>query len=133
MTAAERLQAEKERLLATTGFYVPPYRMANLMKAAAKIMDIVIKADTNICYLPEGFKKVREIIYTALFVVILSVLCWQGWLQAQEFVGVTLMGLPVDKFYIYLAIPVGAALMMLQYLLNLFCAFCDKKKGEIDE
>lgn len=39
MTAAERLQAEKERLLATTGFYVPPYRMANLMKAAAKIMD----------------------------------------------------------------------------------------------
>lgn len=84
-------------------------------------------------YLPEGFKKVREIIYTALFVVILSVLCWQGWLQAQEFVGVTLMGLPVDKFYIYLAIPVGAALMMLQYLLNLFCAFCDKKKGEIDE
>ena len=45
----------------------------------------------------------------------------------------TLMGLPVDKFYIYLAIPVGAALMMLQYLLNLFCAFCDKKKGEIDE
>ena len=44
MTAAERLQAEKERLLAATGFYVPPYRMA------AKIMDIVIKADTNICY-----------------------------------------------------------------------------------
>ena len=50
MTTAERLQAEKERLLAATGFYVPPYRMANLMKAAAKIMDIVIKADTNICY-----------------------------------------------------------------------------------
>ena len=43
MTAAERLQAEKERLLAATGFYVPPYRMANLMKAAAKIMDIVIR------------------------------------------------------------------------------------------
>ena len=50
VTAAERLQAEKERLLTTTGFYVPPYRMANLMKAAAKIMDIIIKADTNICY-----------------------------------------------------------------------------------
>lgn len=50
MTAAERLQAEKERILAATGFYVPPYRMANLMKAAARIMDIIIKADTNICY-----------------------------------------------------------------------------------
>lgn len=64
MTAAERLQAEKERLLAATGFYVPPYRMANLMKAAAKIMDIVIKADTNICY--EECKIVLGIVSTML-------------------------------------------------------------------
>lgn len=80
-------------------------------------------------FLPEGFKQVREMIYTGLFVVILSVLCWQGLLQAEDFVGVTLMGLPVDKFYIYLAIPVGAGLMMLQYLLNLLCAFWSKRKG----
>lgn len=45
MTAAERLQAEKERLLAATGFYVPPYRMANLMKAAAKVMDSLLCSD----------------------------------------------------------------------------------------
>lgn len=50
MTAAERLQAEKEKVIAEMGFYVPPYRMANLMKAAAKVMDTIIKADTNICY-----------------------------------------------------------------------------------
>jgi hypothetical protein len=50
MTPAERLEAEKERILADTGFYVPPYRMANLMKTAAKITDTLIKADTNICY-----------------------------------------------------------------------------------
>ena len=84
-------------------------------------------------YLPEGFKKVREIIYTALFVVILSVLCYEGWMQAKEFMGVTLMGLPVDKFYIYLAIPVGAGLMMIQYLLNLFRAIYAKRKGEQTE
>lgn len=48
MTAAERLQAEKERLLTTTGFYVPPYRMANLMKAAAKIMDKVLVKDGHL-------------------------------------------------------------------------------------
>lgn len=50
MTAAERLQAEKEKIVAEMGFYVPPYRMASLMKAAAKVMDIITKADTNICY-----------------------------------------------------------------------------------
>ena len=49
MTAAERLQAEKERLLATTGFYVPPYRMANLMKAAAKIMDTISISGRPFC------------------------------------------------------------------------------------
>lgn len=64
MTAAERLQAEKERLLTTTGFYVPPYRMANLMKAAAKIMD----NPSNICnqthfsksFLPFNFFHARN-------------------------------------------------------------------------
>lgn len=50
MTAAERLMAEKERILAETGFYVPPVRMAALTKAAARITDILVKADTNICY-----------------------------------------------------------------------------------
>ena len=65
MTAAERLQAEKERLLTTTGFYVPPYRMANLMKAAAKIMDIIIKAaavaDYRVeCQSPVKIKKNDE-------------------------------------------------------------------------
>lgn len=49
MIAAERLQAEKERLLTTTGFYVPPYRMANLMKAAAKIMDRGVQVNAEIC------------------------------------------------------------------------------------
>lgn len=50
MTPAERIQAEKEQILADTGHYIPPYRLANLMKAVAKIMDILVKADTNICY-----------------------------------------------------------------------------------
>ena len=50
MTAAERLQAEKERILSDTGFYVSPVRMAALMKAASKITEILVKADTCICY-----------------------------------------------------------------------------------
>lgn len=64
MTPAERLQAEKERVLAETGFYVPPYRLANLMKAAGKIADILVKADTNICY--EECEIVLHIVSSAI-------------------------------------------------------------------
>lgn len=50
MTAAERLQAEKEEVIKRAGFYIPPYRLANLMKAAGRITDILVRADTNMCY-----------------------------------------------------------------------------------
>ena len=50
MTAAERISAEKERILAQNGFYVPPYRLATLVKTAARMVDLMVKADTNICY-----------------------------------------------------------------------------------
>lgn len=51
MTPAERMAAEKDRIEQGGNLYVPPYRMAALMNAASKIMNImVVKADTNICY-----------------------------------------------------------------------------------
>lgn len=64
MTPAERLQAEKERVLAETGAYVPPYRLANLMKAAGRILDLLTKADTNVCY--EECRLVLEIVEAAI-------------------------------------------------------------------
>lgn len=50
MTPAERMTAERDRIEKSGGIYIPPYRMANLMNAASKIMNIMVKADTNICY-----------------------------------------------------------------------------------
>lgn len=50
MTPAERMAAEKDRIEQGGNLYVPPYRMAALMNAASKIMNIMVKADTNICY-----------------------------------------------------------------------------------
>lgn len=50
MTPAERMKAEKERIERECGFYITPYRMAHLMDAAGKIVNIMVKADTNICY-----------------------------------------------------------------------------------
>lgn len=50
MTPAERMMAERERIERDGSIYIPPYRMANLMRVASKIMDTMVKADTNVCY-----------------------------------------------------------------------------------
>lgn len=78
---------------------------------------------------PKSFLKVREGFYSILFVIILSTLCWQGWVQAKSYMGVAVVGLPIDKFWIYLSVPVGTLLMMIQYLLNLLTFFLRKKQG----
>ena len=50
MTPVERMMAERKRSEQSEAFYVTPYRMAKLMDAAGKIMNLMVKADTNICY-----------------------------------------------------------------------------------
>ncbi len=75
---------------------------------------------------PKTFMKVRDAAYTVIFVVILFVLFWQGWVQAISYWDVPVTGLPVDKFWIYLSIPVGAFLMLVQYALNLIRMFFGK-------
>lgn len=50
MTPVERMKAEKDRIEKSGQTYIPPYRMAKLMEASGKIMNLMIKADTNICY-----------------------------------------------------------------------------------
>ena len=50
MTPAERMTAERSRIEKSGNIYVTPFRMAKLRDAASKIMNIMVKADTNICY-----------------------------------------------------------------------------------
>ena len=50
MTPAERMMAERKHIEQSGARYVTPYRMAKLMDAAGKIMNLMVKADTNICY-----------------------------------------------------------------------------------
>lgn len=50
MTPAERMMAERKRIEQSGACYVTPYRTAKLMDAAGKIMNLMVKADTNICY-----------------------------------------------------------------------------------
>ena len=42
MTPSEILKRECEEITQRTGFYVPPYRLANLMKIAQKITDTLM-------------------------------------------------------------------------------------------
>lgn len=43
MTPTEKLLAEQEKVVAERGYYIRPIRMANLMKAAAKIFDVLTR------------------------------------------------------------------------------------------
>lgn len=60
MTPTEKLLAEQEKIVAERGYYIRPVRMANLMKAASRIFDILTKADTAISY--EECRIVLEIV-----------------------------------------------------------------------
>ena len=42
MTPTEKLLAEQEKIVAERGYYIRPVRMANLMKAASRIFDILL-------------------------------------------------------------------------------------------
>jgi len=91
----------------------------------------LIRVDFLDNFWPASFTRVREAVYSLIFIVMLSVLCYEGWIQAQDNIGVSLMGFNIDKFWVYLSVPAGAVFMMLQYLLNLIVVLFDKphKKG----
>lgn len=50
MTPAEAFRKECEEITQRTGRYIPPYRMAALVRTAQKIVDALVKADTCMTY-----------------------------------------------------------------------------------
>lgn len=49
-TTADLLKKEVEEITSRAGHYIAPYRLANLMKTAQKVMDLVTKADLCMTY-----------------------------------------------------------------------------------
>ena len=92
----------------------------------------LMRVDFMDVFWPSWIKTGREKIYALLFVLILGIVTWQGWLQARAYIGVSLMGIALDKFWVYLCVPVGTGLMLVQYFLNALIAFwkCNEIKGE---
>lgn len=50
MTASEILKKECEEITQRTGIYIPPYRLANLLRTASKIIDLLTKTDICMSY-----------------------------------------------------------------------------------
>lgn len=50
MTQSEIMKKEAEEIYNRTGRYIPPYRMAYLMRSAQKIFDLLVKADVCTTY-----------------------------------------------------------------------------------
>lgn len=47
---ADYIKREAEEISGRTGRYIPPYRMANLMKSAQRITDLMVKTDLAMTY-----------------------------------------------------------------------------------
>ena len=50
MTPAEILKRECEEITQRTGIYILPYRLANLMKTAQKVTELITKSDCCVSY-----------------------------------------------------------------------------------
>lgn len=50
MTTADYIKHEADEIASRTGRYIPPYRLANLMKTAQRITDQIVRSDVAMTY-----------------------------------------------------------------------------------
>jgi hypothetical protein len=50
MTGTECIKREADEIVRRTGRYIPPYRLASLMKMAQRIVDLLTKTDVTVTY-----------------------------------------------------------------------------------
>lgn len=50
MTSSEILKKETDEIIQRTGIHIPPYRLANLMKTAQRVLDMIVKSDICVSY-----------------------------------------------------------------------------------
>ena len=81
--------------------------------------DDLIRADFFDSFLPKSFLKVRDIIYQIVTACIFLLLTYYGYKFALNGQSLNITYTNISIFWAYLAVPVGAALMMLQFVLNI--------------
>ncbi|MCI8423774.1 MAG: TRAP transporter small permease [Lawsonibacter sp.] len=92
--------------------------------------DELIKVDFFDSMWPKGMIRVRERLYQMLFFVLMLILLVYGSIQAYKGRNVALLGLPFSWFVPYLSIPVGAALMLFQYIVAFLKSFSKETKED---
>lgn len=50
MNTADYIKHEADEITSRTGRYIPPYRLANLMKIAQRITDQIVRSDVAMTY-----------------------------------------------------------------------------------
>lgn len=69
-------------------------------------------------YMPKFFLKIRRVVIAALLVWLCSMLAYEGYHQAMFGRNQTLSSIRLSMFWPYLAVPVGASLMLFHYFVN---------------
>lgn len=64
MTQPELLDREADDIFKRTGRYIPPYRMAFLMRIAQKIVEVILKSD--MCATYEEYMIILDIVRNAI-------------------------------------------------------------------
>lgn len=64
MTPGEIFKREVDNITQRTGRYIPPYRLASLMKTAQKVTDLITKSDVCVTY--EESMMVLSIVRSAI-------------------------------------------------------------------
>lgn len=50
MKTTDYIRHEAEEIASRTGRFIPPYRLANLMKTAQRITDLIVRSDVAMTY-----------------------------------------------------------------------------------
>ncbi len=68
MNTADYIKREANEIASRTGRYIPPYRLANLMKTSQRITDLIVRSDMAMTY--EEIQLVLGIVQGAIDKVI---------------------------------------------------------------
>jgi len=79
----------------------------------------MITVDFFDTFFSEKFIKYRDIVYQVIFVFLMILMVYFGFIQAINGLKMNTATLQIKWFYPYLAIPVGMALMLFQYIVKI--------------
>ncbi|GGG64955.1 membrane protein [Salipiger pallidus] len=90
----------------------------------------LVRVDFFDGFWPKRMLSIRNALFRLLLVGLLAVLVWKGWENAMFGLRRTAVTLQISFFWIYLSVPVGAALMMFHMLV---LALRDLVRGTPDD